>query len=196
MHATLLESNSDFTAMLPCAFDEVGIPLTVVGTVAAVHRAAVHAGPNDFIVVDCSLARSEDEVRCSEIVQHTAVDVHIIYDLTAPNHEDFRRHITQIARGGLKWLPASVGLIEVLTTLRDLRDPSLAVHAQAPRRPLTPHQQRILALVAADRSHAQVAAAIGASVGTVKRDIARIKAKLGVTSTEELKFAFRWMADH
>ncbi len=194
MHATLLESNPDFTAMLPCAFDGVGIPLTVVGTLAAVQRAAVRAGPDDFIVVDCSLARPEDEVRCSEIVQRTAVDVQIIYDLTTPDHEDFRRHITQIARGDLKWLPASVGLIQVLTVLRDLRNRSLAAHA--PRRPLTPHQRQILALVAADHSHAQVAAAIGVSVGTVKRDIARIKAKLDVTSAEELKFAFRWMADY
>jgi len=36
---------------------------------------------------------------------------------------------------------------------------------------------------------------VGSSKGAVKQDIARIKDKLGVDSTEQLKVAYRWASD-
>jgi DNA-binding NarL/FixJ family response regulator len=64
-----------------------------------------------------------------------------------------------------------------------------------PQRPLTDHQRRVWALVAEGRSHTEIAHAMGSSTGAVKQDVARIKDKLGVDTTEQLKIAYRWVAD-
>jgi len=66
-----------------------------------------------------------------------------------------------------------VGLVEFLTILRDLRDQALQAHALSAsrQRPLTDHQRRVWALIAAGRSHAVIARAMGSSAGAVKQDI-------------------------
>ncbi len=199
MRATLLESNPDIALVLPCIFKALGIPLDIVGTVDAVRRATRKATLDDVIIVDCSLDRAEDRAHCVEIVRQTALEVHIIYDPiydpTARDHTTFRRDIEQAAHDGIKWLPATVGLVEVLTILRGLRDQVLQARALSQQRPLTEHQQRVWELVAAGRSHAKIADEVGSSKGAVKQDVARIKDKLGVDSTEQLKVAYRWTTD-
>jgi len=90
-----------------------------------------------------------------------------------------------------------VGLVDFLMTLRDLRDQALQARALSVswQRPLTHHQHRVWALVAAGRSHAAIARELGSSVGSVKQDVARIKEKIGVATTEQLKVAYRWTAN-
>jgi len=197
MRATLLESNPDIALVLPCVFAALGIPLHVVGTVDAVRRAAQRATIDDFIIVDCSLDRPEDRARCGDVVRQAGLEVHIIYDPAAPGHATFRREVERAARGDLTWLPATVGLVEFLTILRDVRDQALQAHALSAsrQRPLTDHQRRVWALIAEDRSHAVIARAMGSSKGAVKQDIARIKDKLGIATTEQLKVAYRWADD-
>jgi len=60
---------------------------------------------------------------------------------------------------------------------------------------LTDHQRRVWALVAEGRSHTEIARAMGSSPGAVKQDVVRIKAKLGVDTTAQLKVAYRWVTD-
>ncbi len=197
MRATLLESNPDVALVLPCIFAALGIPLAVVGTVEAVRRAAQRATIDDFIIVDCSLDRPEDRARCVVVVRQAGLETHIIYDPAAPDHATFRREVERAARGDLTWLPATVGLVESLAILRDVRDQALQAHALSAsrQRPLTEHQRRVWALVAAGHSHSQIAQEIGGSKGAVKQHIARIKEKIGVATTEQLKVAYRW-TDH
>jgi DNA-binding CsgD family transcriptional regulator len=192
MRAILLESNPDFVLALPGIFEALDIPLTVVGTVDAVRRTTRWATIDDFIIVDCSLDRSEDWARCIEVVRQTTLDVHIVYDPAAPADTLDRAAITQAAQGTLKWLPATVGMIAFLTLLRGLRDQSLQARALTPQRPLTDHQRRVWVLVAEGRSHAEIARTLGNSSGAIKRDITRIKEKLGVATTAQLKIAYRW----
>ncbi len=195
MRAILLESNLDIALVLPCVFDALSIPLTVVGTVDAVRRATRRATSDDFIIVDCSLDRPEDWARCVEVVRQTMLDVHIIYDPAAPADTIDRSAIARAAQGTLKWLPAPVGMIAFLMLLRGVRDQALQARALAPQRPLTDHQRRVWALVAEGRSHTEIARAMGSSPGAVKQDVVRIKAKLGVATTAQLKVAYRWVAD-
>jgi len=122
------------------------------------------------------------------------LDVYIIYDPAAPDDATVHRDIAQAAQGNLIWLPAT-GMIEVLTLLRGLRDQALQARALVPQRPLTDHQRRVWALVAEGRSHTEIARTMGSSMGSVKRDIARIKAKLGVATTTQLKIAYRWTTE-
>lgn len=190
MRATLLEANPDVTDMLACAFKDVDIALKGVTTLAAVQRAAARAGSDDFIIVDCSLDRPEDGATCERIVRQATVDVHIVYNPKSRTYDAFRRHIAHIARGDLKWLSVTVGYVDLLGVLRGLRDEVLKARVRRPRKPLTGHQEEVWALIAAGRSHDQIAAALGSKTGTVKTDIKRIKEKLGVDSTEELKTAF------
>ncbi len=191
MRATLLESNPDFALMLPCAFEVVGIPLRVVGTLAGLHHALCHAALDDFVIVDCSLDRSEDKVRCVEVVQRAALDVYVIANPAARDFAEFRRRLEREARCNLKWLPTTVGLVEILNILRSVRQQAFAARVSA--RPLTSRQQCVWALVAKEQSHAEIAAALGISVGTVKRHVERIKDKLGASSSSELKSAYRWI---
>ena len=195
MRAILLESSSDMALVLPCVFAALSIPLTVAGTVDAVRRATRRATSDDFIIVDCSLDRPEEWARCIEIVRQTTLDVHIIYDPAAPADTLDRAAIARAAQGTLKWLPAPAGLIAFLTLLRDLRDQALQARALAPQRPLTDHQRRVWALVAEGHSHTEIARALGSSPGAVKQDVVRIKAKLGVDTTAQLKVAYRWVTD-
>jgi len=53
----------------------------------------------------------------------------------------------------------------------------------------------VWALVAEGRSHTEIARALGSSPGAVKQDVVRIKAKLGVDTTAQLKVAYRWADD-
>jgi len=181
--------------VLPCVFEALSIPLTVVGTVDAVRRATRRATSDDFIIVDCSLDRPDDWARCVEIVRQTMLDVHIIYDPAAPADTLDRAAIARAAQGTLTWLPAPVGMIAFLTLLRDLRDQALQARALASQRPLTDHQRRVWALVAEGRSHTEIARAMGSSIGAVKQDVVRIKDKLGVDTTAQLKVAYRWASD-
>jgi len=197
VRATLLESNPDIALVLPCVFAALGIPLHVVGTVEAVRRATRKANLDDFIIVDCSLGHTEDRTRCVAVVGQTALGVHIIYDPAAPDDATFRRDIAHLAHDDVKWLPATVGLVEFLTILRDLRDQVIQAQAREGlrQRPLTDHQRHVWALVAAGRSHAKIALEVGSSKGAVKQDIARIKDKIGADSTEQLKVPYRWTTD-
>ncbi len=195
MRAILLESNPDIALVLPCVFAALSIPLTVVGTVDAVRRATRRATSDDFIIIDCSLDRPEDWARCVEVVRQTSLDVHIIYAPAAPADTIDRAAIARAAQGTLKWLPAPVGMIAFLTLLRGVRDQALQARALAPQRPLTEHQRRVWALVAEGRSHTEIARAMGSSPGAVKQDVVRIKDKLGVDTTAQLKVAYRWVAD-
>jgi len=197
VRAILLESNPDIALALPCLFKGLGIPLAVVGTVDAVRRATRKATLDDFIIVDCSLGHADERTRCVAVVGQTALGVHIIYNPAAPDHTTFRRDIERLAHDDVKWLPATVGLVEFLTILRDLRDQVIQARTLSGlrQRPLTDHQRRVWALVAEGRSHAQIARAIGSSKGAVKQDIARIKDKIGADTTEQLKVAYRWPTD-
>jgi len=195
LRATLLESNPDIALVLPCVFEALSIPLTVVGTVDAVRRATRRATIDDVIIVDCSLDRPADWARCVEVVGQTTLDVYIIYAPAAPADTIDRSEIARAAMGTLKWLPATVGLIAFLTLLRGLRDQALQARALVPRRPLTDHQRRVWDLVAEGRSHAEIARVLGSSPGAVKQDVVRIKDKLGVATTAQLKVAYRWATD-
>jgi len=195
VRATLLEANPDVTDMLACAFKDVDIALKGVTTLGGVQRAVARARFDDFIIVDYSLDRLEDRANCEQIVRQVIVDVHIVYDPKSRTHDNFMRHIIHIARGDLKWLPMTVGYLDLLSVLRGLRAEVLEARVRSrPRKPLTAHQEEVWALISAGRSHGQIAEALGSKTGTVKTDIKRIKEKLGIASTEQLKMAFRWRA--
>ncbi len=195
MRAILLESNPDIALVLPCVFAALSIPLTVVGTVDALRRATRPATSDDFIIVDCSLDHPEEWARCLAVVHQTMLDVHIIYDPAAPADTVDRAAIGRAAQGTLTWLPVPVGMIAFLTLLRGVRDQALQARALAPQRPLTEHQRRVWALVAEGHSHMEIARAMGSSIGAVKQDVVRIKGKLGVDTTAQLRVAYRWVAD-
>jgi len=115
------------------------------------------------------LGRQNPPPLCPKITRTLAVP-HVIYAPAAPDHATFRREVERAARADLKWLPATVGLVDFLTTVRDLRDQALQARALSVsrQRPLTDHQHRVWALVAAGRSHAAIARELGSSAGAVK----------------------------
>ncbi len=168
--------------------------LKTVDTLGEIRHAVVTANVDDFVIVDCSLNRPEDRDQCERVVRQTPVSVHIVYNPAARDHETFMRSLLRVALGDLTWVPSTVGYLELLNNLRTLRDGALAAHISIQRKPLTAHQERVWGLVAEGRSHKQIADALGNKTGTVKTDISRIKEKLGITSTEELRIAFRWRA--
>jgi DNA-binding NarL/FixJ family response regulator len=192
VRAILLKANSDVTSMLSCAFEEVGLDLKGMDTLDAVQRGAARAGLDDFIIVDCSLDRPEDYARCERVVRQATLSVHIIYNPTMRDREVFMRRIARVAIGDFKWLPSTVGYLELLNILRALRNEVVAARVRVPCKPLTAHQERVWVLVAAGKSHNQIAQVLGSKPGAIKTDIVRIKEKLGLTSTEELRKAFRW----
>jgi len=131
IHALLLESNPDFTLMLPCACEGVGVRLTVVSTLEAVERSTRRAGPDDFVIGDLSLNLPADKDRCAEVARHSDLDIHVIYKPGAPGHAAFVKRVEQEARGNLTWLPATVGLVELLNILRSLQKAALVRCARA-----------------------------------------------------------------
>ncbi len=112
-------------------------------------------------------------------------------DPNARNLAAFRRRVEREARGDLKWLPRTVGLEEIVGILHTLQEQVTTARLQG--RPPTARQERIWALLAEDLSEAEVAHALGISIGTVKSHVDRLKHKIGVTSVAELKKAHRWM---
>ncbi len=167
----------------------------MAATVAAIQQAVERAGLDDFVIVDCSLDRPQDMEHCISIVRQAAVPVHIIY-ADAAHLARLRARLRGVSvRAPLTWLPADVGCMTLIGALRDLRARTLKDRIQKRQRSLSPHQERIWELVAADLSHTKIAHEVGSKPGTVKTDIKRIKAKLGVTNAEDLKIGFRWRAE-
>ena len=80
--------------------------------------------------------------------------------------------------------------ISLLALLRALREQVTANRVSQASPEITEHQHRVWALVAGGLSHSKIAAELHVSVGTVKKDIERVKSKLRVTTREELIFAF------
>jgi len=159
--------------------------------IEAVQRATRRAGPDDFVISDLSLDLPADKDRCAEVAGHSDLDVHIIYKPGAPDHAAFVRHMEQVGRGDLTWLPATVGLVELLDALRSLQKAALARRTRA--KPLSSRQEDVLALIARDLSYAEISDTLKITDGTVKQHVARIKDKLDVGSKDELKIAYRWM---
>jgi len=136
MRATLLRTTPDVTAMLRCAFAHVGIPFQEVGKPSALDEVEQHAGPDDFVIHDCSLNRPKDRTRCARIVARMAMDAHIV----SPD-EAFVRDLQRTTVSPLKWLPPDVDWATLLRTLRDLRAERLQVRARAAHPALRSRQE-------------------------------------------------------
>ncbi len=190
MRAILLDTDRDTTVLLEAACNAASIRLTIVGTPTALERAAKHADLNDFLIIECVHGRPKDIERCLRVVRHTSVAVYIVYA-----GEVHRQAIERFARGPVKWLPVTMAWPTLLAVLRSLRDEVLATRVLEAQPKITAHQHEVWALVAQGWSHTRIAHELHVSVGTVKKDIDRIKKKLHVNTSDELGHAFRWMDD-
>jgi DNA-binding NarL/FixJ family response regulator len=190
MHVILLDSDRDTTLCLEAACNAAHIPLTIVGTPTALERAAKHADLNDFLIIECVHDRPKDIERCLRVVRHTSVAVYIVYA-----GEANKQAIERLARGPIKWLPVTMAWPILLTLLRGLQEEVLATRVVAAWPKITAHQHEVWALAAQGWSHTRIADEWHVGVGTVKKDIDRIKKKLHVTTGDELRHAFRWMDD-
>lgn len=180
MRAVLLVVNPDLAALLAAACAWLGLPLEYVNTEEDLLQAAGQAGPRDVLLVDCSLARSEDLERCTRIIRGTSIAVHVIH----PNADDVRALAPTPVRE-LAWLPPNVGLLDLLTTLRRLLASAPVAPSPGLRR-LTSRQQEVVRLLGTGASDSQIAAALGLSKSAVKTHITRMKKKLDVPSRDDL----------
>jgi len=187
MRATLLEADPETTAWLEAAFAIVPIHLTVVRTLPALQRAAERTGGDDFLIVDCSLGHAEDLDAALTIVRSTMVEVHVIYA-----RAEVLEALRPAARVPLKGMSVDVPWRTLLAALRGIRAGAASTAAARGVPTLTANQRRVHALVGEGLTDVAIAGALRKSAGTVKTDIARIKRKLGVTSREELRAAYRW----
>lgn len=190
MRATLLRTTPDVTAMLRCAFAHVGIPFQEVGKPSALDEVEQHAGPDDFVIHDCSLNRPKDRTRCARIVARMAMEAHII----SPD-EAFVRDLQRATVSPLKWLPPDVDWPILLHTLRDLHAERLQARAHAAHPSLSEGQQAVLDLVLQGKTQDEIARTLHVAAGTVSTHVDRTKDKIGVSSTAELIVVARLMAD-
>lgn len=185
MRATLWDTDRDTTAWLQAAFAEIPVPLKIVGTQGTLEYECRHADLDAFLIVECVRDRPEDIERCRQVLAFTDVEAYIVYA-----SEGARRVIASSARGPLKWLLWTTDWYSLLALLRALREQVTANRVSQASPEITEHQHRVWALVAGGLSHSKIAAELHVSVGTVKKDIERVKSKLRVTTREELIFAF------
>jgi FixJ family two-component response regulator len=109
-------------------------------------------------------------------------------------HGDIRQSVHAIQRGAVDFLTKPVDADELLRVvekaLAHQRESAAAAREQrelaARYAKLTPREREILDHLVAGDANKRIAAAMGASERTIKRDRARLMAKLGATSLAEL----------
>jgi len=185
VRAILLAGDSDTNALLTAAFNYVDVPLEVAGDTAALEHFARRAHAADLVVLNCGGSAAQE---CLHIVQHTRLHVIALCDSVA-----MRQRMTEAARGAVSGLPLRVPWTHLVRLLRSLKDENLVRGLQGGAKDLTVQQLRVLELVAANRSQSEIATERGVGIGTVKRHVERLKDKLDVSGTAELKLAFSWM---
>lgn len=184
MRAVLLASDSDTNAFLTAAFSRVDVPLEVAGDTAVLERCIRHAHADDLVALNCAGSVSE----CLYVMQRIQLQMVALFESAA-----VRQRLARSARGPVCWLPLSVSWPTLLATLRQFRRANRAAGVALAEKALTEQQLRVLQLVAANHSQREISAMLGVGVGTVKRHVDRLKEKLDVASTAELKAAFSWM---
>jgi len=189
MRATLLAGNPDTTLWFTAACDAASIRLAVLQLPATFVRAAEMAESGDLLVVDCTQGADEDLARYEWVVRHAGPDIWIVYV-----NDALRERGSEPRMGAIRWVPVHGSWVALVEMLRQARREGHGTGTRVVRKPLTPHQFRVLKLVAEGCAHAMIAARLGKGIGTVKKDIERIKQKLGACTTEELRRAYRGLA--
>jgi DNA-binding NarL/FixJ family response regulator len=176
-----------------------GRGLTVVGAAADVESALrlVDAEPPDVLLLDIRLppGHRDEGLRLAELVRAGHPGVGLLV-LSSQGEVAFAQRLL-----ALPGEPQAVGYLlkervgdldELVDALRRVAagevvvDPRLIRALMAPPRQtdplaaLTPHERRVLALVAEGRSNLGVAEGMGCQVGTVEKHLSVITAKLGV----------------
>ena len=189
MRAMLLRGNPDIVAALQGACSATGIELTVVDTVEALLTAADLAQARDFLIIDCSLKRASDEAQCRRVLQESFLDVRIIHDTKAD--------VQRLAKGtpaSAHWLPTDITVLNLFATLRNLVSEAHRGHRQVKDRLLSSKQQQVAQLLVSGHSLSQIARIHKVHGGTVKRQVGRMREKLHVSTTRELRTLLRALA--
>lgn len=183
LRATLWEENADLTAILHTVCALAGVDLAVVSSAEALLAAAAHAGPADYLIIDCSRALPSDMERCTTIVTRTAILIHIIHP-----RPEIIDGVKAVARGEVVGLtPDLAGL----TLLEKLRLRAAISPAAAPVHPrLTVREMEMWRLVAARHPYTRIAAELGISASTVKTHMSRIRVKLELDDAAKLAAAY------
>jgi DNA-binding CsgD family transcriptional regulator len=186
VRAYLIEADPAITDLLVEACASVDVTLTVAGGPAA-QAMLERVGAGDLLIIDATMAHGLEPAGLVRLVAPSRARVLLIYDAPATLEQAQRaaaRPLTAL-RYPFPWL-------ELLSMLR-----MCAIHSQAPHVDLgrclaSDQQYQMLQLVAAGYSHARIGTTLGVTDGSVKRQLARLKAKFAVTTPEELCLIYRF----
>jgi len=186
LHATLWQENQELTAILRTVFGLARVDLDVVTSRDALLVAVRRARDSDFVVIDCSYAMPDDMDRCASIVTETTIPVHIIH----PNAATVDG-IRSLAFGELVWLaPDQIG-IPLLEKLRLLKSQAKFLPHRALENDLVERERDVLRLVADGLTDKEIARQVLMGGSTVRRIVAGIKHKVGLSSRRELIHYYR-----
>ncbi len=181
LHATLWQENQELTSILRTVFGLARIDLDVITSRDALMVAVQRARDCDFIVIDCSYAMPDDMDRCASIVTQTNIPVHIIH----PNAETVDS-IKPLALGELVWLAPDLIGIPLLEKLRLLKAQAKFLPHRALENDLVERERDVLRLVADGLTDKEIARQLMMGGSTVRRIVAEIKHKVGLSSRREL----------
>lgn len=181
-----------------------GRGLDVVGAAADVDSALrlVDADPPDVLLLDIRLppGQRDEGLVLAELVRARHPGVGLLV-LSAQGEVSYAQRLL-----GMPGEPRALGYLlkdrvgnldELVDALRRVADGEVVVDRQLihalmtggrpsdPLEPLTPHERRVLALVAEGRSNRGIAERMGCQVGTVEKHLSVITAKIGLGSLGE-----------
>lgn len=178
--AILWASASEVSAALGalCAVD--GITMYSVTEAHEIYEAVTRSNAGDALLIDCSLTPVERIGHCTTLLAQATGPVCIIHPCQATVQT-----LAPSVRGLLLWLPPDFGVLTGLGTLRALTTAPM-LQDERHESPLSYREEEVYRLVAAGYADKEIAVELHLSPGTVKTYLARVKAKLNMSTREEL----------
>lgn len=190
LRATMWVESEDVAILMGTVFLLAGAELSLVSSWDGMMAAARLGQDNDLFIIDCSFALPTDVDRCLELVDCTARPVYVLHP-----RSDFLDELRHFARGEVMWLsPDMVGItlvekLRLLTAGSELARPTYVGL-------LTDRDWAVSRMVASGETDQIIARDLSMSVSTVKRIVAHIKHRAGITSRQGLAACYRHPNGH
>lgn len=184
--ATLWEGNPDLTAILRTVFALATIALDVVSTPHALLTAEQYAMDGDFLLIDCSHAHSDDMARCMTVVTRTRLPVYVVHP-----RADVVDGLRRFALGHVHWFDPAMAGLAALERLRLLKAQGALLPPRSVDHTLTDREREVWRLVAEGHTDKEIARRLVLGESTVRRVVAQIKQKVGLSERRELIRCYR-----
>lgn len=188
MRAYLLDVDSWMTPMLVSACGVVGLPLTRSTSLPALVAMTERGRERDLVVLDCARELHKDVETCCVVVRELTLPVHVLY-----TSESFLQAMRAVVPTVANWIPANIGWLDLLDALYHLQQRAYSAQLQQMYWAPSPQQRAVLALLGEERSHTEIAGALGIQPGTVKTHVKRLMEKFDVDTVDELQAIFHIM---